>query len=954
MDQIWRISIAGGRYKQINGNLILENIHLQDMGTYICSAQRGAGQGQAVTAISMVDVLELPTITKAPNDLVIRPGDTATFQCKTAGSGKVRTRWLHNADAVFEDQHIEIEDTSLTIINVKPEHAGIYQCVAGSKIGTTYAYARLQVQTQDNTTSETSETPRQGVPSGAAGGTHTSAGEMYPPSKPELLQVSLTSVFLKWSIPLNSDGLKIRFFKVQYKDGRWKTVEETLPPTTTQYEVKKLRPGKKYRFRIAAVFENNETRFSPRTERFTMRNYQLEDYPPGEVNPPTRGSQAVSDRNPSLRRNTICTTMPTTTVSGRRRNITEKERGGRRRKKPGRKGKKGRGKKGREEVTMIPPGKPEVTKLSDTSVMLAWTVPKNDGLRITFFRVQYKQLKKGEKKSRWQTIDIDIPENARKHEVSGLKPGHRYKFRIAAVYSNNDNKVGPTSKSFLLDVVRRPIMEQPQVGPVIVSARALSPTSIAIEWQYLYTDQSPIEGFFIYYKPYDAGDDKYVRVSILDREKRDYVIERLKASTEYLIRMTCFNSAGSSGYSNSVAKQTLPSDSMSGAFPQDFPLGIDLFADVSQTSSQPSSNPTKQYHPAGSTDESEHQYIPDNSTQKSNEMLYMVLGIVLGVMTLLLVIFMVMCAWKQRQQRRMMAAIDASVRNKFQDPSQRIHNDSMRAKHMNGFLLNGISNGKPGNGHIPNGHGPAVYNSNSKMNISVNPMRDEESENEDEHRRSDSAERTPSMDGTLPSSRQGTLPMRSFGYQGNADPNYNNTERNRNLQYYTAEYIPNSTENLQNYPNYPPAPEHPPDYNSLRAQMYGHGSHDQVHRSHDHLQRSHDHINGSRGHITRSRDHISANEHQPQVSKQKRRRKRPNREHSLNSNNMSTTMKDQATNTDLSSNEGTLDDHSFNAYPPLEGSIHEDRPNSRSHTPPQYHPDYQRHISDSAYNYDNE
>ncbi len=32
----------------------------------------------------------------------------------------------------------------------------------------------------------------------------------------------------------------------------------------------------------------------------------------------------------------------------------------------------------------------------------------------------------------------------------------------------------------------------------------------------------------------------------------------------------------------------------------------------------------------------------------------MVLGVVLGVMMLLLIIFMVMCGWKQRQQRRMM------------------------------------------------------------------------------------------------------------------------------------------------------------------------------------------------------------------------------------------------------------------------------------------------------------
>ena len=36
---------------------------------------------------------------------------------------------------------------------------------------------------------------------------------------------------------------------------------------------------------------------------------------------------------------------------------------------------------------MVPPSKPNITKLSDTSVMVKWEVPQNDGLSITFFKV---------------------------------------------------------------------------------------------------------------------------------------------------------------------------------------------------------------------------------------------------------------------------------------------------------------------------------------------------------------------------------------------------------------------------------------------------------------------------------------------------------------------------------------------------------------------------------------
>lgn len=50
-----------------------------------------------------------------------------------------------------------------------------------------------------------------------------------------------------------------------------------------------------------------------------------------------------------------------------------------------------------------------------------------------------------------------------------------------------------------------------------------------------------------------------------------------------------------------------------------------------------------------------------NNTQSSSEMLYMVLGIVLGVMMLLLIIFMFMCWWKQRQQRRMMGNLQGMM-----------------------------------------------------------------------------------------------------------------------------------------------------------------------------------------------------------------------------------------------------------------------------------------------------
>lgn len=70
----------------------------------------------------------------------------------------------------------------------------------------------------------------------------------------------------------------------------------------------------------------------------------------------------------------------------------------------------------------VPPSKPEVRQLSDTSVMLNWTVPENEGLQITFFRVQYKRVGAGSKKGKWETEDAEIKSHVRTFEVGGLKP----------------------------------------------------------------------------------------------------------------------------------------------------------------------------------------------------------------------------------------------------------------------------------------------------------------------------------------------------------------------------------------------------------------------------------------------------------------------------------------------------------------------------------------------------
>lgn len=75
---------------------------------------------------------------------------------------------------------------------------------------------------------------------------------------------------------------------------------------------------------------------------------------------------------------------------------------------------------------MIPPTRPNVTRLTDRSVMVRWHVTPNKGLPILFFKVQHRELTKG-KGSRWMTNNEDIPPHVGSYEVGNLTPDRYYR-----------------------------------------------------------------------------------------------------------------------------------------------------------------------------------------------------------------------------------------------------------------------------------------------------------------------------------------------------------------------------------------------------------------------------------------------------------------------------------------------------------------------------------------------
>lgn len=74
---------------------------------------------------------------------------------------------------------------------------------------------------------------------------------------------------------------------------------------------------------------------------------------------------------------------------------------------------------------MVPPSQPNVTRLTENSVMVRWNVPPNDGLPIRFFKLQYKEVG-----SSWNTSSDDIQMHVRCYQVDKLLPDHEYVYVI--------------------------------------------------------------------------------------------------------------------------------------------------------------------------------------------------------------------------------------------------------------------------------------------------------------------------------------------------------------------------------------------------------------------------------------------------------------------------------------------------------------------------------------------
>ncbi|CAB0010162.1 unnamed protein product [Nesidiocoris tenuis] len=322
------------------------------------------------------------------------------------------------------------------------------------------------------------------------------------------------------------------------------------------------------------------------------------------------------------------------------------------------------------EVTMIPPTRPNITRLSDKSVMVRWSVPVNNGLPIEFFKVQYQDL--DVPGARWMTSNEDIQPHIRVYEVDGLTTDHHYRFRIAAVYDNKDNKLGRSSVKFHLSR-GSPYPKTPLDPPTLTEAKPLGPTEIKIHWEYLNSVLVPVDGFYVYYRPRTSAAD-YIKATVEGQNARSFVISHLQPDTMYDIKLQSFTVGEASAFSAIVAEKTLKPPNTSDKPPE-----------VTKGPVMP-------------------------GDKVSHGQLYLVLGAVIAGLALLFTLAGAICiCYRRSSSHEDHNGVESCDKSGAVEPGLTIQ--QLEPVTMNGFAHNGKINGRVGNGFHPR-----------SMNITNNPL----------------------------------------------------------------------------------------------------------------------------------------------------------------------------------------------------------------------------------------
>ncbi|NXK00574.1 CDON protein, partial [Corythaixoides concolor] len=636
------------RHLPTGNRLRIRGVTQEDSGLYQCVATNGVGFVQSTGRLRVQPGKDSgPVIVSPPASVAVTDGGDVTLSCNATGLPVPVIRWYDSrglipsrpsrllrlkpqkppqampGGAVAEPTYFSVSQagwSSVHIRNVTPERAGEYTCEAVNEHGSAVSKAFLTVVPLETGTEAEETAPVEMAQSDSDFGAETAFSSSPPPkprsaatekpwngaappeapiilSPPQTLKPDAYN--LVWRSGRDG-GLPINAYFVKYRKlddgvgtvGSWQTVR--VPGSENELRLTELEPSSLYEVLMVARSAAGEGQpamltFRTSKERTPSSKNTLAPSPPVGI-----------PKHPVVHEgtNNFGVVLPD---PSRHSGVPEA------------------------------PDRPTISTASESSVYVTWIPRANGGSPITAFKVEYKRLGRN---SDWLIAADNISPSKLSVEVRSLEPGEMYRFRVIAVNNYGESPRSAASRPYQVAGFTSRFSNRPIAGPHIAYTEAISDTQIMLKWTYITSsnNNTPIQGFYIYYRPTDSDNDSDYKRDIVEGTKQWHLINHLQPETSYDIKMQCYNEGGESEYSNVMICETKVKRTPGAS---EYP--------VKDLSTPP--NPPDRVGGSGAG--------PSNGPVRSSDMLYLIVGCVLGVMVLILIVFIAMCLWKNRQQNAM-------------------------------------------------------------------------------------------------------------------------------------------------------------------------------------------------------------------------------------------------------------------------------------------------------------
>ncbi|XP_039525415.1 receptor-type tyrosine-protein phosphatase S isoform X28 [Pimephales promelas] len=491
-----------------------------------------------------------PKFLRTPNDQTGVQGGVASFICQATGDPRPKIVWNKKGKRVSNQRFevIEFDDGSGSVLRIQPlrtpRDEAIYECVASNSVGETSATTRLTVLREDQLPA--------GFPTIDMG--------------PQLKVVERTRTATMLCAASGNPDPDISWFKdflpvnTSNNNGRIKQLRSGGTPIRGALQIEQSEESDQGKYECVAT-NNDGTRYSAPANLYVRELREVRRVPPRFSIPPTDNEimpggsvnitcVAVGSPMPYVKwmlgsedltpeddmpigRNVLeltdvrqsanytCVAMSTLGVIEAVSQITVK-------------------------ALPKPPGVPQVTERTATSITLTWDSGNPEP--VSYYIIQHKP-----KNSEDSYKEIDGVATTR-YSVGGLSPYSDYQFRVVAV--NNIGR-GPPSEA----IEAKTVEQAPSTAPRQVRGRMLSATTAVIHWDEPEEANGQITGYRVYYTT-DPSQDVNQWEKLIVRTSDFLTIPSLTPNKTYYIKVLAFTSVGDGPLSSDlqiIAKTGVPS-----------------------------------------------------------------------------------------------------------------------------------------------------------------------------------------------------------------------------------------------------------------------------------------------------------------------------------------------------------------------------------------------------------